>query len=156
MAPMPPLRLRPESTALLLVDLQRGVVEGLGAGLDLSPHKAGDVVANARRVALALRARGGLVVLARGSMGGSAVPYPMPPADVEMPVPGELPPGWPDIVPELDDVGGHVLDKHQWGCFYATELEPLLRRRGITTLLLAGVSTELAVESTAREAHDRG
>jgi nicotinamidase-related amidase len=44
----------------------------------------------------------------------------------------------------------------KWGSFYGTELDPLLRRRGITTLLLGGIATNLGVESAAREAHDRG
>lgn len=156
MTSTPPLRLQPERTALILVDLQRGVVGGLGAGLGLLPHKAGDVVANARRLAVALRDKGGLVVLASGSMGTSAVPYPSPAADVVPPAPGEVPPGWLHVVPELADVGAHLLHKHQWGSFYGTELEPLLRRRGVTTLLLGGVATNLGVESTAREAYDRG
>ena len=44
----------------------------------------------------------------------------------------------------------------QWGAFYGTELDLQLRRRGIDTILLAGISTNVGVESTARDAYERG
>jgi nicotinamidase-related amidase len=46
--------------------------------------------------------------------------------------------------------------KRQWGAFYGTELDQLLRRRGIKTLIMSGIATNYGVESTAREAFDRG
>ena len=49
-----------------------------------------------------------------------------------------------------------VITKHQWGAFYGTELDLQLRRRGIRTLVLAGISTNFGVESTARDAYERG
>jgi nicotinamidase-related amidase len=50
----------------------------------------------------------------------------------------------------------HVVTKRQWGAFYGTELDQLLRRRGIKTLIMSGIATNYGVESTAREAFDRG
>ncbi|MBP2336644.1 nicotinamidase-related amidase [Saccharothrix coeruleofusca] len=144
------------TSALVLVDFQRGVVDGLGAGVPLGPHPAAEAVANARRVAVALRRRGGLVVLVRGSMGRGGVPFPAPRADVELPPPGGAPAEWTEVVPELADLGSHVVVKHQWGSFYGTELDPLLRRRGVRTVLFGGIATNLGVESAAREAYDRG
>jgi nicotinamidase-related amidase len=62
-----------------------------------------------------------------------------------------------DIVPELDPAPGEVvLDKPGKGSFYATDLETVLRARGITHLVVTGVTTEVCVQSTVREANDRG
>jgi biuret amidohydrolase len=61
------------------------------------------------------------------------------------------------IVPELTPVEGEVvLDKPGKGSFYATDLETILRARGITHLVVTGVTTEVCVQSTVREANDRG
>ena len=62
-----------------------------------------------------------------------------------------------DIVPELAPAPGEVvLDKPGKGSFYATDLETILRARGITHLVVTGVTTEVCVQSTLREANDRG
>jgi nicotinamidase-related amidase len=68
-----------------------------------------------------------------------------------------LPPDWSDFVPEL---GHHPRDivvlKRQWGAFYGTDLDLQMRRRGLTTIVLCGIATEFGVESTARDAYERG
>jgi nicotinamidase-related amidase len=62
-----------------------------------------------------------------------------------------------DIVPELSPAPGEVvLDKQGKGSFYATDLETILRARAITHLVVTGVTTEVCVQSTVREANDRG
>src|ERR1019366_5024489 len=146
------LALTPARTALVVIDLQRGTV-----GMPTAPHPAADVVARAAAVAGALRALGGLVVLVHVAPSAGGKDALRPRADTPPREAGPRPPDWAEIVPELGpEPGDLVVTKRQWGAFYGTELDLQLRRRGIDTILLAGISTNVGVESTARDAYERG
>lgn len=143
---MPVSSLVPDRTALVLVDLQHGVVSR-----DVAPHPADTVVENSLRLAEAFRAAGGLVVLVR-----------MEPADEPGPPVDAMRPGSPrqpalgDVVEELQPLGDLTVVKRTWGAFHDTHLDDELRARGVDTVVLAGLTTNLGVESTARAAHERG
>jgi nicotinamidase-related amidase len=145
------LTLDPATTALVLIDLQRGILGGTTA-----PHAAADVVARAARLAAACRARGVAVILVHVDPGPDGSLFPRPAADQPRP-PMRPSAGWTDLAPELDrQPTDAVVTKHQPNAFYATDLEVHLARRGIRTLLLGGISTNVGVEATARAAHERG
>ncbi|HET6568604.1 MAG TPA: hydrolase [Rhodothermales bacterium] len=147
---MPDLSLDPHTSALVLIDLQRGIVRRQTA-----PHSADNVVSNAVRLADAFRRAGSTVVLvhvAYAPDGGDRLHVR---ADEPMSA-SETPPGWADIVPELGPKEGDlVITKRQWGAFYGTGFDLQLRRRGIRTLVLGGIATNFGVESTARDAYER-
>ncbi|HVX41484.1 MAG TPA: hydrolase [Gemmatimonadaceae bacterium] len=145
------LTLDPKSTALVVIDLQRGI-----AGMPTVPIAASDVIQRAAAMADRFRERGALVVLVHVDPGPGGVLFPRPIADIERPA-MNLGPGWSDIVPEMGPKDGDVIvTKHQPGAFYGTDLEPQLRRRKIDTIVLCGIATNIGVEATARVALEHG
>ena len=146
------LSLEPTRAALVVIDLQRGV-----AAAPTAPRPASEVVEHAAAVARALRAAGGTVVLVRVTPSPDGKDSLRPLVDAPPWPRGSLPPDWAEIVPELGPEPGDLLiTKRQWGAFFGTELDLQLRRRGVETIILAGISTNVGVESTARDAYERG
>lgn len=142
------ISLDPSSTALVLIDLQHAIT-----ALDVAPHSAATVVANCARLAQAYRAQGAAVVYVRVAIGEMVAHQ----TDVSHARPASIPPNACEIVPEAGmQPGDFLVTKRQWGAFYATELDQLLRRRHIKTIILGGIATNFGVESTARAAYDRG
>ena len=146
------LDLEPTKTALVVIDLQRGIV-----GSPSAPHLATDVLARAVGLADAMRAAGGTVVLVHVTPSADRKDSLAPITDAPPQPRGGMPPDWAEIMPELGPkTGDIVITKRQWGAFYGTELDLQLRRRGIGTIVLCGISTTMGVESTARDAFERG
>ena len=138
-------------TALVLIDLQRGIV-----GMPTAPLTSAEVVSNSVKLADAFRAAGAPVVLVRVSFApdfSDALP-----GRTENQGFGGVPPeGWDIIVDELSGHPGDIrVTKHNWGAFHGTDLDVQLRRRGVTQIVLAGISTSIGVESTARAAYEHG
>ena len=146
-----PLKLDPATTALVLIDLQQGILPYAKA-----PYGGAAVLAKAVPLAAAFRAAKSPVVLVKvgfSADGGDALK-----ATVDAPNPPGTPPAnWLADAPELPPQPGdlHIL-KRQWGAFHGTELDLQLRRRGIRTIVLAGIATSIGVESTARFAWELG
>ena len=114
-------------------------------------------MARARLLADALREAGGFVVWVRVSAAVDGRDMLKPVCDEPMAFRGELPKDWAELVPELNvKPADHVVTKKQWGTFYGTDLDLQLRRRGVKTMVLTGIATCFGVESTARDAYERG
>ena len=147
------LMIQPSSTALVVIDLQRGIV-----GTSAAPTDPADVVDRTARIAEALRATGGTVVLVHVVRSPDGKDGLRPITDAPPPGAGRpVPPDWTEFVDELrPQPGDIVILKRQWGAFYGTDLDLQLRRRGIDTIILCGIATPMGVESTARDAYERG
>ena len=138
-------------TALVLIDLQKGIV-----GRPVEPRSGADVVGKALALATRFRQAKAPVVLVNVSFSPDFGDALKAETDVKTAM-GSLPPNWMELVPELDPQPTDIrITKRQWGAFYGTELDLQLRRRGIRQIVLGGISTNMGVESTARAAHEHG
>jgi biuret amidohydrolase len=157
-------------TALIIIDMQRDFLEpgGFGESLGNDVSLLGRAVAPCKAVLEAARAAGMLVIHTRE--GHSPDLSDAPKAKIERGHPA-MRIGAPgpmgrilirgeaghDIIPELYPAAGEpVIDKPGKGAFYATGLDALLRDFGTQHLLVCGVTTEVCVNTTVREANDRG
>ncbi|MFE2072493.1 hydrolase [Streptomyces misionensis] len=138
-------------TALVVIDLQRGIV-----GSPTQPHSGADVLARSVRLADAFRARDLPVVLVRVSFAADFADA-MPGRTEQQGGGAAFPEGWDVLVDELTDHDGDIqVTKHNWSALFGTDLDVQLRRRGVTQIVLTGIATSIGVESTARDAYAMG
>lgn len=131
-------------TALLVIDLQKGIVAYP------TMHPIGDIVKQASTLAEAFRRHGLPVVLVIAA--GRA-----PGRTEQARGHGELPAGFTDLLPELNrQPQDHTVTKRTPGAFTNTDLEVHLKKLGITQVVIVGVATSNGVESTARHAYELG
>jgi nicotinamidase-related amidase len=136
-------------TALVVIDLQKGVV-----ARQTAPYAADIVVKNAAALADGFRKNAMPVFLVRVAFSPDDKDVLRPRVDTPWPA-QTPPPDWTEIVPEMGPKpGDFLITKHQWGAFHGTELDLAMRRRGITTMVLCGIATNIGVESTARFAFE--
>ncbi|MFH5877580.1 cysteine hydrolase family protein [Arthrobacter sp. NA-172] len=133
-------------TALIIVDLQRGIVASPKA------HPIEPVVKNAAELADAFRSHGLPVVLVNVTGGAPGR------TDQGLSSAGRsFPADFAELLPELNQQpGDHLVTKKTWGAFTGTGLGALLENLGVTHVVLTGVATSIGVESTARSAHEAG
>lgn len=147
------MKLDPKTTALVLIDLQKGILPFAGG-----PHSAQQVLDNATDLAARFRQLDAPVVMVR--VGWSETFAEALKQEVDKPAAtpeGGLPAVWWEFPEQLAVTDSDIqVVKRQWGAFYGTDLELQLRRRGIKTIVLAGISTNIGVESTARNAWEQG
>ena len=140
------------TTALILIDLQKGI-----AGYQLAPHSFEAVRAKGKELARRFRAAKAPVVLVNVAFAPDFSDALTAPVDRPMQAPpGGRPEDWSELVDGLAEASDLKVTKRQWGAFYGTDLDLQLRRRGVTTVVIGGVATNMGVESTARAAHEHG
>jgi nicotinamidase-related amidase len=148
----PEFKLDPLRTAIVVNDLQVSNNSYPGA-----PLPRPTMTSNILRLLAAGRAAGAQLILVHSGGAPDGVDRPKPTADSPFKPLAPLPPDWSELIPELnrqpEDI---VILKRQWGAFYGTDLDLQLRRRGLKTIVSCGIATEIGVESTARDAFERG
>jgi nicotinamidase-related amidase len=113
-------------------------------------HPAAEIIGRVAQLARAFRARALPVVLV--NVDGTA-PGRTDTGLAKFPRPAD----WTELVSELDQQpGDYTVTKQRWGAFIGTSMNDFLRERGVTQVVLAGISTSIGVESTARSAFDYG
>ena len=133
-----------QKTALIVIDLQKGIVALATA------HSIAEVVKQAHTLADAFRRHDLPVVLVNVAGGAPGR------AEQTRSTQG-FPAGWTDLVPELNQhPKDHTVTKQTWGAFTNTGLNEHLKKLGVTQVVIAGVATSIGVESTARQAHELG
>ena len=165
-----PVAVEPARTAVLVIDMQRDFLEpgGFGETLGNDVSLLAAAIGPCRNLLAAARRRRLLVVHTREGHRPDLSDAPRAKVERGSPrmrigAPGPMgrilvrgEPGH-EIVPALAPQAGEpVIDKPGKGAFYATDLEAILRNRGIDALIVCGVTTEVCVHTTVREANDRG
>lgn len=137
-----------KNTALVLIDLQKGIV-----AFPLA-HPVASILENAAKLVAAFRKAGLPIVIVNVNPGGNWTK-----SRKQAGSSSGIPPAadWLEITPEIETKTGDIfITKHTWGAFFETALQDELQKRGVTGIVIAGISTSIGVEGTARQASERG
>lgn len=140
-----PLTALDPNTALIVIDLQKGLVDGRFV------HPIGEVIDRTRELIDVFRAKNLPVVLVNvaGRAPGRTEEGPRSNLSFSK--------GWTDLPTQLDQQPSDiVVTKRSWGAFATTDLECQLKARGVTQVVVTGVATSVGVEATARQAYEQG
>jgi nicotinamidase-related amidase len=144
-------RINIEKTALVVIDLQKGIVS-----MQTEPHSSKVVIENTVKILTEARRRDIPVFLVHVTPSPDLKDALRPVSETSYQM-SKYDPSWSEYVPELSiQPSDFLITKHQWGAFYGTDLDLQLRRRGIDTIILCGISTNFGVESTGRFAYEYG
>src|SRR5258708_12981473 len=139
------LELDPKTTALGLIDLQKGIM-----GHELKPYPADRVAKAGSTLADTFRKAGAPVVLVNVGFAKDFKDALRQPVDQPFAAPpGGFPENFSELIDGLAKPDDILVTKRQWGAFHGTELDLQLRRRGIPTIVLVGVSTTITVDPPA-------
>jgi len=138
-----------KNTALVLIDLQNGIV-----GLPLV-HPVSEILANAARLVEGFRKAGQPIVIVHVNPSGAKwTTARKDPSSAPAPAFKE---DWLEITAEIKTEPTDIfITKHTWGAFFETALQDELAKRDVTGIVIAGISTSIGVEGTARQASERG
>lgn len=138
-----------EKTALVLIDLQKGIVSYP------TVHPITGVLANAAKLVAAFRKVNLPIVIVNVNPGKNKAANTR--KDGQQRSMGEISAEWLEIVPEIETSTDDIfITKQTWSAFYETGIDEELKKRSVTGIVLAGVSTSIGVEGTARAAFERG
>lgn len=145
------LKININKSAIVVIDLQKGITS-----MSAVPHSTKEVIANSSSILNSARKSKMNIFLVRVTPSPDFKDTLHPISDALFPI-REFNPEWSEYVPELNIQSTDIqITKHQWGAFYDTGLDLQLRRRGIDTIILCGIATNIGVESTARYAYELG
>ncbi|WP_394883381.1 isochorismatase family protein [Clostridium baratii] len=134
-------------TALVIIDLQEGIVK---------MSNGEEIVNKAKKLVDKFRENDGFIAFVHVDFhdGKDMLNPDTDKEDNKVSIPSK---SWANFCKELDVRNDdYTVKKRQWGAFFGTDLDLELRRRGIDTIVLCGISTNIGVESTARQAYERG
>ncbi|MEM3841694.1 MAG: isochorismatase family protein [Candidatus Micrarchaeaceae archaeon] len=147
------VKLHPEKTALVIIDMQKGIA---AAGRKIEPHDVNEIRKNVAKLVEASR-KANVKIFPVHVTGTDGKDMLNPIVDEKPNWGGDRPADWDQFIDEVKPQNGDIpITKRQWGAFYGTELDLQLRRRHIDTIVLCGISTNIGVETTAREAYQHG
>ncbi len=138
-----------KNTALILIDLQKGIVEYPLA------HPVQDVLANCAKLVAAFRKAGQPIVIVNVNTAGAT--WTKSRKDPSTAPARTYKADWLEITPEIETQPDDIfITKHTWGAFFETALNDELKKREVTGIVIGGISTSIGVEGTARQASELG